>query len=191
MDSNCSKCGFELCPNGTCFSFTCCKTCFEIDRMMVADAYFDAKLRQHFKTMRSHCCQAHGYSDKLSHSGNGTHSGLFAFTLTSSPSDGLSEKDLLIAVDKLMEQKTCPVKRYSWYLEFKENNTHPHIHGIYETESGGRITAKVFKRAWNIWDEKQRLGHGHRGGYHKPVTSESDYRDYISKDSGIHKSKGF
>lgn len=154
-------------------------------------AFNDGKLRSLFKMMDLHLRKEHGMRTNLHNEGNGTHNGMFAFTLTSSPTDGYSEVDLLSAVEKIMNQKSCPVKKYSWYLEYKENKTHPHIHGIYETESGGRIESKHFKRAWPIWDEKQRLGAGHRGGYHSPVIHDDSYRDYISKDSGIHKSKGF
>lgn len=186
------KCDSELARNGTCISFQCCKTCCEIDRAMVANAYNDQKLRLLWIEEDKHMRAEHGrVSLKKSHSGNGKHNGCFAFTLTSSPTDGLSVDDLLIAVEKLMNQKSSPVKRYAWYLEYKENNTHPHIHGIYETESGGRIEAKIFKRCWKVWDEKYALGQGHRGGYHRPVNNLGDYGTYIAKDSGPHRSKGF
>lgn len=191
MDGHCVNCDSELARNGTCISFKCCKTCAEIDRNMVANAYNDQKLRLLWIEEDKHMRAAHGKVSLKSHAGNGKHNGCFAFTLTSSPTDGLSVDDLLIAVEKLMTQKSCPVKRYAWYLEYKENNTHPHIHGLYETESGGRIEAKIFKRVWKVWDEKYALGRGHRGGYHCPVNSLTDYGTYIAKDSGPHRSKGF
>jgi len=122
---------------------------------------------------------------KKSHKGNGTPSGPFAFTLTKSPSDPLTEDDMIAAVKKIMSQKSCPVTKYAWYLEHKENQTHPHIHGIYETTSMGRIEAKHFKRAWPIWDEKTPMGAGFRGGYHRPVKHGESYEDYISKDGGL------
>ncbi len=169
-----------------------CENCKCIDRDMVANAFNDKKMAELWNRMKSHWRADHGWKDvKKSHTGNGKHNGCFAFTLTSSPTDGLSVDDLLIAVEKLMTQKSCPVKRYAWYLEYKENNTHPHIHGIYETESGGRIEAKIFKRCWKVWDEKYALGQGHRGGYHRPVNNLGDYGTYIAKDSGPHRSKGF
>lgn len=126
-----------------------------------------------------------------SHEGNGKPKGLFAFTLTFSPSDGKNEYDLKHAAEKILKQNTCPVKRYIWYLEKREDGTHPHIHGVYETESGGRIYRKVFQRYWTIWGEpansnqKSSKG-GFRGGYHKPVTFDIAYKEYIEKDEGDH-----
>lgn len=126
------------------------------------------------------------------HTGNGTYSGPFAFTLTKSPTDNLTVGDMLKAVDKIMTQKSCPVAQYAWYLEYKGVDAdglpaHPHIHGMYETESQGRIEAKHFKRAWPIWKESVKLGKGHRGGYHEPIKAEDDYANYIKKDGGISK----
>lgn len=132
------------------------------------------------------------------HVGNGAHKGLFAFTLTKSPSDALSIGDMLAAVRKIMRQQSCPVKRYAWYFEDKGRDEfgeslHPHIHGIYETESGGRIEYKHWKRAWSIWGERDNkpMGLGFRGGYHKPVYHENGYKDYIKKDGRMHESHGF
>lgn len=121
---------------------------------------------------------------KKTHQGNGAYQGAFAFTLTKSPDDPLTEFDMIKAVRKIMSQKSCPVKKYAWYLEYKEDNTHPHIHGMYETETQGRIERKHWKRAWPIWDEAHKLGAGFRGGYHRPVRSEEAYSDYIKKDAG-------
>lgn len=122
--------------------------------------------------------------------GNGTYQGAWAFTLTMSPKDGLSVGDMITAVRKLMRQKSCPVIRYAWHYEDKGRDVngdpiHPHIHGMYETTTGGRIEAKHFKRAWSIWDEKKPMGAGFRGGYHRPVRSEERYDDYMSKDGGM------
>lgn len=119
--------------------------------------------------------------------GNGTHSGIWAFTLTMSPEDALGKPELLRAVRKIMAQKSCPTIRYAWHYEDKGVDSsgrpiHPHIHGLYETASGGRIEAKHFKRAWKIWDESLRMGSGFRGGYHRPVRSDESYSAYIAKD---------
>lgn len=122
-----------------------------------------------------------------SHVGNGTYNGPFAFTLTMSPKDGLSSGDMIASVKKLMSQKSCIVKKFAWNLEYgnEEAMEHPHIHGMYETESGGRIEAKHFKRVWPIWDEKTKAGAGFRGGYHRPVKAEEKYEDYIKKQGRI------
>lgn len=139
--------------------------------------------------MEQHAIDCHGMPDNrtnYTHSGNGAYQGQFAFTLTMSPNDGLTEFDMIKAVRKIMSQKSCPVKEYAWYLEYgdEETQAHPHIHGMYETTTQGRIEAKHFKRAWKIWDEKTKMGKGFRGGYHRPVRSSEHYTDYIKKDGG-------
>jgi len=125
---------------------------------------------------------------KFSHEGNGAPSGIFAGTLTKAPDWSETEDDMIRAMHKIMEQKTCPVEKYAWYLEYT-NADLPHIHFIYKTVTGGRIHAKVFKRYWKQWDEKTKLGQGHRGGYHALAKSETAYVEYIEKDSGIHQDR--
>lgn len=149
---------------------------------------FDSEFDRLHKLWVKHCIEFHGWKmPTTTHTGNGAHQGMFAFTLTKSTSDELSEEDMLKAVRKVMNQKSCPVKKFAWYLEYGDPETkqHPHIHGLYETESQGRIEAKHFKRAWPIWDERAKLGKGFRGGYHRPVLSEEGYSDYIAKDGGV------
>lgn len=133
-------------------------------------------------------------SNPKHHVGNGKPSGAFAFTLTKSPKDPLTVGDMLTAVRKIMSQQSCPVKRYAWYYEEKGRDDngdplHPHIHGMYETESGGVIESKHWKRAWPIWDPKKPLGAGFQGGYHRPVRADEAYSDYIKKDGGMSESK--
>lgn len=116
------------------------------------------------------------------------HKGLHAGTLTQTPDAETTEDDMVMAMKKIFAQRTCPVKRYAWYVEYTQNGT-PHIHFIYEAESGGRIHAKVFMRYWKVWNESRRLGAGFQGGFHKEVVSEIAYREYISKDSGRSENK--
>lgn len=130
-----------------------------------------------------------------SHIGNGKPVGPFAFTLTKSPKDPHTVGDMLTAVRKIMGQKTKPVLKYAWYYEDKGRDDngdpiHPHIHGMYDTEDGGRIPARQFQRAWPIWDESRPLGSGFVGGFHRVVKSEEAYLDYIAKDGGMGESKG-
>lgn len=141
--------------------------------------------QQWIKMANEHLSEFHVVVKTSTHSGNGTHIGPWAFTLTKSPADAKTEEDMIKAVKKLMKQRSCPVKKYAWYLEYGDPETkqHPHIHGMYETDTGGRIEAKHFKRAWDIWDPNTKLGQGHRGGYHRPVRAEEAYTDYI-KDYG-------
>lgn len=139
---------------------------------------------------------------KTSHKGNGVYQGAHAFTLTKSPKDPQSVGDMLKAVKKIMGQKSCKVKKYAWYYEDKGIDEwgaplHPHIHGMYETESGGKIEDKHWKRYWPIWKQKDadgnviQLGAGHTGGYHRPVRSDEKYSQYIKKDGGMGASYGF
>jgi len=133
-----------------------------------------------------HLSQDHG--PNRSHEGNGAYNGPFAFTLTMSPSWGLTSFDMIKAAQKLMSQKSCPVKKFAWYLEYGKPETfeHPHIHGMYETESGGRIEQKHFKRIWTkFWDEKKELGQGFVGGYHRPMKDNESYSKYIKKQGGV------
>jgi len=125
----------------------------------------------------------HKYKCKKTHKGNGVYKGAYAFTLTKSPKDELTQEQMILAAHKIMQQKSCPVKKYAFYLE-KAGEEHCHIHGMYETFTEGRIEAKHFKRAWPIWDEKKSLGAGFRGGYHRPIRAEEAYSEYIAKDGG-------
>jgi len=145
------------------------------------------------KEWLAHIEKSHGPS--RSHRGNGAYLGPFAFTITKSPKDSMTVQEMIGAVNKIMSQKSCKVIKYAWHLEYKGKDeaglpAHPHIHGMYETSTGGRIEAKHFKRAWPIWDEKLKLGMGFRGGYHRPIADEESYTKYIAKDGGIGATSG-
>lgn len=148
------------------------------------DSYFDKKMKE----LTDHFEIEHGVppAPTTTHQGNGVYQGAFAFTLTKSPEDVFTEEDMIKAVQKVMNQKSIPTKKFAWYLEYgdDEAKTHPHIHGMYETENGGMIETKHWKRAWSIWNPKQKLGKGFRGGYHRPVRDNESYDDYIKKDNG-------
>ena len=127
-----------------------------------------------------------------SHKGNGKYKGPFAFTLTKSPKDNLTVADMLLAARKIMKQKSCLIARYAWYYEDigRDDNgdaIHPHIHGMYETYTQGRIEAKHWARYWPIWNEKTPIGAGFRGGYHREVFAEESYDKYIKGwwDGGV------
>lgn len=189
-----TPCGIDC--SGSCSTTLCWQHCphgiaFQTSMTAVegSPAYKNQQYRKIMVEWLKHGSECHGLPAsnlKKSHEGNGAYQGAFAFTLTKSPEDNLTEFDMIKSVRKIMSQKSCPVKRYAWYLEYGDNEekTHPHIHGLYETESQGRIEAKHWKRAWPIWDEKTKLGRGHRGGYHRPIRSEEGYADYIKKDAG-------
>lgn len=155
------------------------------------------QINQHFYDIMDewieHAVQKHSMPDtREKKTRNGKYNGPFAFTLTMSPSDGLTEEDMIFACKKVMEQKSQPVKKFAWYLEYKDVDTkrHPHIHGMYETDNGRRIEAKHWKRSWKIWDEHQKLGVGHRGGYHRPIYHDEAYSSYIAKQQGVGESHG-
>jgi len=155
--------------------------------------HFSVQLKRLMMEFRKHCIEEHGAPPLVqTHEGNGSPKGAFAFTLTASPADGLTEADMVAAVRKVMSQKSCPVKKYAWYLEYgnPELKEHPHIHGMYETEKQGVIEKKHWQRAWKIWDPSQRLGAGFRGGYHRPVRSDEAYSQYIAKQNILGESNG-
>ena len=137
--------------------------------------------------------------NKKTHTGNGAPQGRFAFTLTKSPKDNLTVADMFKAVRKIMTQKSNPVAKYAWYYEDKgrdanDDPIHPHIHGMYETTTLGRIERKHWKRAWSIWgegDPTKKIGQGFFGGYHRTVKMNEAYSDYIRKDDGFSESAGF
>lgn len=134
-----------------------------------------------------HAVEVHNMPDnRCKKTANGKYKGPFAFTLTMSPSDGMTEEQMMFACRKIMEQQSQPVKKFAWYLEYKDEDTksHPHIHGMYETETGRRIEKKHWQRQWKIWDETIPLGQGFRGGYHRPVRKDEAYSSYIAKQNG-------
>jgi len=160
--------------------------CLDKYRRKEADALFNL-------INNSNCDTEHEVSlNKETHKGNGVHQGLFAGTLTMAPTDPYNEEDMIGAMNKIFSQNTVPVKKWAWYLEYTKNGV-PHVHFTYETETGGRIHKKIFQRYWKLWDEpRNQTGRaGFPGGYHAPAKSETAYLEYISKDSGRHKFKGF
>lgn len=163
----------------------CCPECKDLISQMKVNVIFPVIFDKISKKYKEHEMSFHKRISK-SHVGNGAPQGAFAFTLTMSPNDGLTKEDMVKAVKKLMAQKTAPVKTYAWYLEYGdlEAKTHPHIHGMYETETGGRIPRRQFKRVWSIWGEGEphkQIGNGFYGGYHRPVRDKEAYSDYIKK----------
>jgi len=159
----------------------CCDICRTLKANSIAAFMNDVALARAVNEEVKHLFTFHKREKLRTHKGNGAPTGPFAFTLTKSPNDDLKEEDMITAARKLMGQRSCPVVKYAWYLEYgdPETKSHPHIHGMYETETNGRIEAKHFKRAWPIWNEKERLGAGFRGGYHRPVRNDEKYSDYI------------
>lgn len=140
----------------------------------------------------------HSPKRNTSHEGNGTYKGPFAFTITTSPKWGKTVLDMVNAANKVMTQQSNKVKRFAWYYEDKGRDEggdpiHPHIHGMYETETGGRIEIKHWRRAWTHWGENKAdkvRGMGFEGGYHRPIHHGEEYNAYIKKDGGMSASFG-
>ena len=85
--------------------------------------------------------------------------------------------------------------RFAYVTEHSENGIE-HIQGVYQTPSGRRISQKSFKRYTlcdgypkGYWDEKVKLGHGHKGGYHQKVRHGQSYEGYLEKEGVVIKSK--
>jgi len=102
----------------------------------------------------------------------------WAFTLTTNETNH-EEQEIKMknAVYSLFQQKSCPILQGEAYLEYCDDGK-PHIHGWYRREGGHRVYAKVFKRAWPLWDENKRMGKGHQGGYHHEAGDK--YEGYAS-----------
>ena len=162
----------------------CCLCCPECEMSAESTTTY----AQYLAAQHKHIRMKHIHGNKRTHEGNGKPQGAFAFTLTKSPTDDLTEEDMVMAVRKLLAYESYKMHKFAWYLEYKDGKDHPHIHGMYELEGKGRIENKFFKRAWPIWDPKLKMGKGFRGGYHRPVRSEEGYKDYISEDGGLHDS---
>lgn len=104
----------------------------------------------------------------------------FAFTFTTNSDSQLEiQKEMCFAAYKLYLQRTTPVLQGEVYLEYTEAGR-PHLHGWYETEDGGRIFAKTFRRCWPHWAEKDRQKH-FAGGYHEEMKTNR-YKDYASSE---------
>lgn len=136
-------------------------------------------------------CDRHNEFNKIPikpkhHEGNGRPTGAFAGTLNMSWEWNENEDTIVEAMKNILNQQTCPVKRFRWNLEFCKDGK-PHVHFLYETKTGGRIHSKVFKRYWPYWGEdkysmikKERF----TGGYHQPCSIEEAYIRYMNKDKG-------
>lgn len=116
----------------------------------------------------------------------------FAFTLTMppdyEPKKPIDESAKLIMLNGLTADKPYEkAKEWAIVLEHTSSGT-PHVHGVYKTESGRRISSKYFARYWPLWDEKVKLGAGHKGGYHNKARHGESYAAYLEKEGVVIKS---
>jgi len=112
----------------------------------------------------------------------------YAFTLTMPPGY-VSPKPLSEVASNIMKLGLTnkPYERaseWAFVLEHTEQGT-PHIHGMYKTPSGRRISCKYFERHHKLWDEKVKLGHGHKGGYHQKTRHDQSYEAYMQKEGVV------
>lgn len=106
----------------------------------------------------------------------------FAFTFTTNKTKEEIEQEMCDSAHKLFVQKTVPVRAGEVYLEYTEEGR-PHLHGWYETQDGGRIFAKTFRRCWQYWGEKDKRTK-FAGGYHEEMKSNR-YRGYASSEGRL------
>lgn len=108
----------------------------------------------------------------------------FAFTFTTAEDTQLEvQKEMCEAAWKLINQNTTPVKKAEVYLEYTKEGR-PHLHGWYQTEQGGRIFTKTFKRVWPSWGETKRTHISFPGGYHQEMRSDR-YMGYASDEGRL------
>lgn len=113
----------------------------------------------------------------------------YAFTLNMPPGHA-SESALIKAAESILRHGLTPSAPYekpcygAYVVETTEVGT-PHVHGVYKTPSGRRISSKYFKRYWPLWDEKVHLGHGHKGGYHQKARHAESYSAYMAKEGVV------
>ncbi len=112
----------------------------------------------------------------------------YAFTLTMPPD--YNPKKPIDEVARLLLQHGLTNKPYekptkwAFVMEHTEKGT-PHIHGVYQTPSGRRISSKYFKRYWPLWDESKPMGHGHQGGYHNKARHLESFEAYLTKEGVV------
>lgn len=116
----------------------------------------------------------------------------YAFTLTMpptySPKKPIEEAAKLIMENGLTNSPYEKAEKWAIVLEHTESGT-PHVHGVYKTPSGRRIATKYFKRYWDLWDEKVKLGNGHKGGYHAKARHGESYDAYLQKEGAVVRNK--
>lgn len=112
----------------------------------------------------------------------------YAFTLTMppdyTPPKPIEEAVRLIMTNGLTNKPYEKAESWAFVKEHTDKGT-PHIHGVYKTPSGRRISTKYFARYWPLWDEKVKLGSGHKGGYHSPARHSESLAAYMEKEGVV------
>jgi len=111
----------------------------------------------------------------------------YAATLTMPP-DYAPKRPLIEAAKMIMEHGLTNKpyeKATKWIVVLEHADTNAHVHLWYKTNSGRRIASKYFQRYWPLWDEKVKLGSGHKGGYHQKARHTESYESYLLKEGEI------
>lgn len=112
----------------------------------------------------------------------------YAFTLTMPPTyepkKPIEELARLLLEHGLTNKPYEKACEWAFVKEHTESGT-PHIHGVYKTPSGRRLASKYFQRYWPLWDEKVKLGNGHKGGYHNKARHSESYKAYLEKEGVV------
>lgn len=106
------------------------------------------------------------------------------FTLTYSTKwgwdDDEAKETMRQAVERLTRYYKHEIIEFHAVGEFGTDGR-PHVHGWYHLTGGRKITDKNFKRAYNRWNPKRKLGKGFEGGHHASITRISDFAGYAEK----------
>lgn len=133
----------------------------------------------------AHLERLHASRPRKAHAGHEL--GAREFTLTYSPKmmdDAAARAGMIVAIDKLCRYYSDEIVELRAVGEVGSNGL-SHVHCFYKLRGGVKITDKNFKRAWNPWNPKKKLGRGFEGGHHATVREESDFRGYIDKDVAV------
>lgn len=107
------------------------------------------------------------------------------FTLTYSPkwcTDAEARDLMKKAMNKLSKYYDGEILQLRAIGEVGSNGL-SHLHVFYSLRDGVKITDKNFKRAYEFWNPKKKLGkNGFEGGHHANVREVSDFLGYIEKD---------
>lgn len=109
------------------------------------------------------------------------------FTLTYSNKwfdDGTARTLMIRAIQRLARYYNSQIEEF---IAVGETGTRgqSHIHAYYLLKGGKKMTDKNFKRAWEHWNPKRKLGAGFEGGHHALVQDEADFKGYIDKEKNL------
>lgn len=106
------------------------------------------------------------------------------FTLTYSPNWGWDDEEaqdrMKSAIEKLTRYYKNEIIEFHAVGEFGHDGR-SHVHAWYHLVGGRKITDKNFRRAYERWNPKRKLGKGFEGGHHATIERISDFAGYAEK----------